>query len=324
MKEGVFMNELLERYLGAVCSYFIGPKKEYVYHDLKNQLKTSAKHYDDLEALLIQYGHPRSVALSYGYRPFFNHIFNSKVVNKIEKYIFAFSFIYLFFSTLYYLYQLNCLPFQTTHQVTSSLNTSTSILWILSHPIIVSLFIVVFSLFSLYMLEMKFPEKQDYDLTWNVKTLNDLPHVSHYPSHIIESTFMIVFMIYFALYALFFNSDTIIRIQHSSYQMIHLMTYFFQPFIMIIIFDYFIDMTKKTYTKKYLKYSTFINIFTITSLTFFVINSNYLNNYLLPFDINFQYILVNVFILGALFMIYFISVYKFLRNIKYYRALYKK
>lgn len=318
------MNELLERYLGAVCSYFIGPKKEYVYHDLKNQLKTSAKHYDDLEALLIQYGHPRSIALSYGYRPFFNHIFNSKVVNKIEKYIFAFSFIYLFFSTFYYLYQLNCLPFQTTHQVTSSLNTSTSILWILSHPVIVSLFIVVFSLFSLYMLEMKFPEKQDYDLTWNVKTLNDLPHVSHYPSHIIESTFMIVFMIYFALYALFFNSDTIIRIQHSSYQMIHLMTYFFQPFIMIIIFDYFIDMTKKTYTKKYLKYSTFINVFTIISLTFFVINSNYLNNYLLPFDINFQYILVNVFILGALFMIYFISVYKFLRNIKYYRALYKK
>ena len=37
------MNDLLERYLGAVCSYFLGPKKHYVYFDLKNLLKNIRK-----------------------------------------------------------------------------------------------------------------------------------------------------------------------------------------------------------------------------------------------------------------------------------------
>ena len=64
---------------------------------------------------------------------------------------------------------------------------------------------------------------------------------------------MIIFIAFFICYGFFFSSDIIIKIQHESYQMIHMMTYFFQPFIMIIIFDYFIDMTKKIYTKKIFK-----------------------------------------------------------------------
>ena len=103
-----------------------------------------------------------------------------------------------------------------------------------------------------------------------------------------------------------------------------MMTYFFQPFIMIIIFDYFIDMTKKIYTKKYLRYSSFINLFTIISLSIFVINSQFLNNYLLPYHLNFEYLLVNAFIIIALCFIYFISLYKLFRNIKSYRSLFKK
>ena len=31
--EVIQMNDLLERYLGAVCSYFFGRKRQYVYHD---------------------------------------------------------------------------------------------------------------------------------------------------------------------------------------------------------------------------------------------------------------------------------------------------
>lgn len=318
------MNELLERYLSAVCAYFIGPKKEIVYNDLKKEIKSSAQQYDDLEALLIQYGHPRSVALSYGYRPFFNHIFNKEIVGRVERYIFTLSFVYLFFSTLYYLHQLNCLPFLSYQNVASSLNTSTILLWFLSHPITVVVFIGLFSLVALYFLDNKYPEIQNYDLTWDIHTLNELPHTSHYPSHVVESSFMIIFIIYFILYTIFFNSSMIIQIQHTSYQMIHLMTYFFQPFVMIIILDYIIDMTKKIYTRKYLKYTSFINLFIVIALTFFVINSNYLKDYLLPFHINFQYILVDFFIIGALFMIYFISIYKLFRNIKSYRALFKR
>ena len=88
------MNDLLERYLGAVCSYFLGPKRHRVYTDLKEQIQKSAHHYDDLEDLLVSYGHPRSVALSYGYRPFLQHIYNPKIVNFIEKTVFIQEYIY--------------------------------------------------------------------------------------------------------------------------------------------------------------------------------------------------------------------------------------
>lgn len=323
-KVGDIMNDLLERYLGAVCSYFIGPKRKRVYNELKKELQSSAKQYDDLEALLIQYGHPRSVALSYGYRPCINHIFNTKMISKVEKRIFTISFIFLFFSTLYYLQQLNCLPFQSTQHVASTLNTSTTLLWLLSHPIIVMMGISLFSLISLYILDRHHPTDQNYNLEWNQKKLLELPHPSRYPTRIVETCLMIIFIVYFFIYTLFFNSSMVLIIQHSSYQMIHLMTYFFQPFIMIIILDCVIDMTKKTYTKKYLKYSSFINLFTILSLTIFIINSQFLKNYLLPFDISIQYTLFNILILGALFMISFISIYKLIRNIKSYQSLFKK
>lgn len=69
------MNDLLERYLGAVCSYFFGQKRQYVYHDLKQQISQSVHQYEDMEDLLISYGHPLSVAYSYGYRPIvFHHL----------------------------------------------------------------------------------------------------------------------------------------------------------------------------------------------------------------------------------------------------------
>ena len=106
--------------------------------------------------------------------------------------------------------------------------------------------------------------------------------------------------------------------------MIHLMTYFFQPFIMIIYLDYIIDLTKKKYTKKYLKYSSVINLFTIVALITFIVNSEYLQYYLLPLNITFSYFLVNFFIIGAISIILFISLYKLLRNIKSYRSLFKK
>ena len=46
------MNDLLERYLGAVCSYFFGRKRQYVYHDLKTQISQSVHQYEDMEDLL--------------------------------------------------------------------------------------------------------------------------------------------------------------------------------------------------------------------------------------------------------------------------------
>lgn len=318
------MNDLLERYIGAVCSYFIGFKKIKVYHDLKKQIQASAHQYDDLEELLANYGHPRSVALTYGYRPFTQHIYNPKVVLFIERLTFIISGIYLFFSTLYYLQQLNCLPFQSTEHVAATLNMSTLLTWLLSHPLIVMISISLIAIILLIILDHTHPVQQIIDSSWSLEKLSDLPHQSHYPSHICETCLMIIFTIYFVIYSLFFSRDIIMFIQHESYQMIHIMTYFFQPFIMIIYVDYVIDMTKKIYTKKYLKYSTAINLFTLLSLSIFVFKSGFLKDYLLPLNINFDYTMVNVFIIGALVVIYIISLYKLIRNVKSYFSLFRK
>ena len=318
------MNNLLERYLSAVCSYFIGSKRKAIYKDLKAQLQTSAKRYDNLEDLLIEYGHPRSLALSYGYRPLISHIYNPKVVNLIEKTVFSLSFIYLFFSTLYYLQQLNCLPFLSTQQIASTLNDSTFFTWILLHPIIIMGGIFIISILGLIFLDYKNSLEQEHDLQWDLKTLYKLAPPSHYPHHVVETLFIIVLTIFFAFFSLFFTSHKILEIQHASSKMIHLMTYFFQPFVMIIYLDYIIDLTKKKYTKKHLKYSSFINLFIIIALITFIINSQFLQYYLLPLNITFSYILADFFIVGAICIILFISLYKLLRNLKSYRSLFKK
>lgn len=321
---GEIMNDLLERYLGAVCSYFIGPRRNSIYHDLKHEIQSSAYHYDDLEDLLVSYGHPRCIALGYGYRPFTQHIFNPSIVNLMEKVIFIISGVYLFFSTIYYLFQFNCLPFLASEHVVTTINTSTFLLQILSYPLLVIGGIGLISLIFLLIIDRRQPVNQEINPSWSLEKLYKLPHQSHYPHHIVETLFMIVFTIYFIIFAVFFNQDIIMQIQHESYKMIHLMTYFFQPFIVIIYLDYIIDMTKKIYTKKYLKYSSIINVFTIISLSIFVINSHHLKDYLLPFGISLDYTLVNIFIIGALLMIYSISLYKLSRNIKSYYSLFKK
>lgn len=318
------MNDLLERYLGAVCTYFFGKKRKQVYNDLKRNIQSSVSHYDDMEDLLIQYGHPRSVALSYGYRPVIIHVFNKKITSKVEKNLFLFSGIYLFFSTLYYLQQFNCLPFFTSSQVSSTINSSSFITWFLSHPFYILIGIFIFSVFILIIKDYKNPVNQTKELSWDKKTLNKLPHQSHYPNHSTESYLMIIFVIFFIIYSLVFSTPLIIEVQQASYQMIHLMIYFFQPFILMILVDYFIDMTKRKYTKKYLLHSSLINLFIFLSLTIFIINSSFLKDYLLPFDGNYEYLLINILIITALIFIYLIVLYKLIRNFKSYRSLFRK
>lgn len=318
------MNDLLERYLGAVCSYFLGPKKHYVYFDLKKHIQSSVKHYDDMEDLLVSYGHPRSVALSYGYRPLFQHVFNPQIVNCIEKRVFIISEIYLFLSTLYYLYQFNCLPFLTDYHIITTIHSSTFFTFILSNPILVMGSIIIISFIYLLICDKQNPVNQEFDPQWSLQKLYKLPHQSHYPDHMFETLFMFLFTIFFMSFVIFFSRDVIMQIQHESYKMIHMMTYFFQPFVMMIYLDYVVDMTKKVYTKKYLKYSSLINLYNIITLSIFVINSHFLKDYLLPFQSNTNYTSVNIFIITALILIYSISLYKLFRNIRSYLSLFKK
>lgn len=317
------MNDLLERYLGAVCSYFHGKKRIEIHDKLKKEILSSVTQLDDLEALLINYGHPRSLALSYGYRPLTQHIFNRKYVFLVQRSVLGLSFFYLFLSTIYYLFHLDCLPFLSNEHVASSFNSSNILTWILSHPIIIMSLICLIAIVILLILDYQHPVAQMHNTKWNIYILNKLPHPAKYPKHYFETSFIMIFSIYFILYYFFFNSHVLLQIQNASSQMIHLMADFFQPFIMIIYLDYFIDMTKKTYSKIYLKYSSLINLYILFILSTFIIDSHFLADFLLPLNISYLYILVNIFILGAILMIYLISLYKLIRNIKAYRSLFK-
>ena len=316
------MNDLLERYLAAVCSYFIGPQKEIVYQTLKTEMKKSAKHYDDLEDLIIQYGHPRSVALSYGYRPYITHIYNQKIISKVQKYMFALILIYLIFSTLFSFHKLDYLPFLPKYYMTN--HNHVIILWILSHPTVIIISIIVASLLLIMTLNKKYPVTQSYDLVWNHETVAQLPHPSRYPSHMIETILIITFSMFFLVFYIYFHSSTILRVQNATYQMIHLLNELFQPFVIMILLDCIVDLTKRTYSKQYLKYSSFMNIFVLVALTFFIIRSNYLNDFLLPMEGIFHYIMINFLIFTAIVFIAIISLYKLIRNLKYHYSLFKK
>lgn len=317
------MNDLLERYLGAVCVYFVTPMRKYVYNDLKSQILNSLHQYNDLEELLLSYGHPRSVALGYGYRPITQHKFNKQVVNVVEKTIINLSGVYLFFSTLYYLQQLNCLPFQQTQHVVAAIDSSNLITWLLSHPIFVLTTFAITSLIALMLLDYKYKIPQELELPWTKEELYALPHQSYYPKHTTETIIMIIFTIFFVSYHVFFARDVIYQIQHESYQMIHIMTYFFQPFMMFIYFNYVIDMSKKLYSKNYLKFSSTLDLFIIVSLSVFIINSKFLKDYLLPLQ-DFNYIFIDIFIIGAIIMLYTVSIYKLICNLKAYKWIFKE
>ena len=311
------MNDLLERYLAAVCTYFMGSKKESVYKDLKQQLIQLSKE-EDLEEILIHYGHPLSIAYSYGYRPYISHIFNPKVTQIVEKSMFSLAFIYLFFATIFSLQQLNCLPIPP-------IPVGNHIIpWILNHSTITMLAIMIIASLLLILFDYKYSINQTHDLTWNKEQLYALPHPSRYPLHYSETIIMMVFLLFFLCFYIYFYSQTIMQIQNTTYQMIHLLTSFFQPFVMMMILDYIVDMTKKMYSKKYLRYSTFINIFIFIAIIIFIINSHYLQDYLLPVNTLHHYITINCFIITAICFITFISLYKILRNIKHYYSLYKK
>lgn len=318
------MDDLLERYLSAVCSYFLGKKRKHVYNDLKNNIMDISSQYDDMETQLVDYGHPLSVAYIYGYRPIIFHRFNKKNVKKIEKSLAIILSIYLFFSTLYYLQQFNCLPFFMSNHVFSTINSSSFLTWVLSHPIYILVNIIFIHILFLILLDFKYPIAQEQTLTWNISSLKKLPHKQRYPNHTIPTYLTIIFSTYFIIYTIIFSTPLIFELQNIVFQKIHLMTYFFQPFILMILFDYCIDMTKKIYTQRYLAHSFTINAFIFIALSLFVINSSSLKDYLLPFSIGFKYIFINSLIIIAVILIYIITTYKLTRDFITYKALYKK
>ena len=317
------MNDLIERYVSAVCTYFIGKKQAFVYHDLKDHLTSLASDYEELENKIIELGHPRSMAYNYGYKPFTQHIFNQKKIHQFEKIFFTVSFIYLFLSSLYYLQQLNALPFISAHMTDQFIEAIPEIHWILSNPIFVfsCMTIIIFVLFILQ--DKKDSVIQSHDLNWTKKELDELSNASTYPNHNIDLYILSLFSIFFFIYSLMFSSNIIFHIDPLSFGMINLISNFFQPFMMTIFLTFALDLTKKVYSRRYLKYSIFICFITLIGLTIFVFNSQFMSNYLLPIHNGFIYLVINICNITAIVLLYIASFYKFVMGIKYYRYLYK-
>ncbi len=318
------MNDLIERYVKAVCAFFIGKKQTYVYNDLKDQLSSCASDYEELEDKLIEYGHPRSMAYNYGYKPFTQHIFNQKKVHEFERAFFSVSFIYLFLSTLYYLQQLNALPFINSNKTGEYFKAIPLIHWILTYPIFVlsCVTIIIFLLFLIQ--DKKESVTQLYDLKWTSKELEQLAHPSTYPNHNTDLKILIVFSVFFVVYCLLFSSNAIFQINPLSFSLVDLISNFFQPFMMTIFLTYVLDLTKKHYSRRYLKYCIFICFITIVGLSVFVVNTQFMSNYLLSSSEGIQYLIINIFNIIAVILLYLVSVYKFIMSIKYYKHLYKK
>ncbi|MCD8027163.1 MAG: hypothetical protein LUF02_00525, partial [Erysipelotrichaceae bacterium] len=192
------MNEIIEKYIYAVCSYFKVKKKKKIYYELKEDIEESLDSYNSIEDLLVSYGYPRSIALQYGYRPFIQHHFNPKIVNRIEKYLFIISSIYLFACSIFYLDQFNCLP------ITQYREIATTHSWILTHPIVVLVILGILSIIALIVLDKRYSVSQEMDYYFNKDTLVKLPCSSLYPNHGGEIIFMVVFSIFFLLYGIFF------------------------------------------------------------------------------------------------------------------------
>lgn len=97
-------NERPIRKIPWCCVFLFSWKKRIEIHDkLKKEILSSVTQLDDLEALLINYGHPRSLALSYGYRPLTQHIFNRKYVFLVQRSVLGLSFLFVSINNLLFI-----------------------------------------------------------------------------------------------------------------------------------------------------------------------------------------------------------------------------
>lgn len=309
------MNDLLERYLAAVCCYFRGSKKKRVYNDLKKTIQSITSKHNEIENVLIDLGHPLSIAYDYGYKPFLIHHFNHKIISKVEKSFLICLFFYFILSNIFSLslFHIFTIPF---------ISQSSFLLSIYNQSFFFLIILFIIHLLYLYFQDKKYPRIQDQEIIWNKEKLEQLPPLSYYPNHIFDYYFIFIFSIFFLFYIIIFSTSLINKVQNTSYTMIYLMRDFFNPFFSIIFFLYFFDLSKKTYSKKYLLYRSLFYLVIFLSLSFFLLITSFLKDYLLPWEMNYYYLFINLLILIIIVFIYFIVFINLIKTIKYYQKTY--
>ena len=110
----------------------------------------------------------------------------------------------------------------------------------------------------------------------------------------------------------------------KKFSLVDLISNFFQPFMMTIFLTYILDLTKKRYSRRYLKYCVFICFITIIGLSVFIVNTHFMSNFLLSNINGSVYDIINAFNIMAFGLLYLVAIYKFISSVKFYKDLYKK
>lgn len=304
------METIQKNYLAYVCSYFHLGKKIQVRKELTQEMADHLHEYDSVEDMLIHFGHPKSLAYTMGYRPILTHQFHPDLQNAFTYTLMILFDLFLLLSSYLYLAAFGYINAPTlfakivNHQYLSLL---------FEHPFVASciLFSLVIALFVIRDNIRK--DKVEEDLSWNKEKLYAIPSYRTYSHHLYETILMGIMTLFFIAFGGFFISN-VVSYNTSAHATIDVIFYFIQPYVAIIYLSYFLDLTKRNYTKGYLILSFITNLLTFIPVNIAVIQSKFLTDFMLPVRERSANSVINTFVVSAVILIEVIIIFKLIKN----------
>lgn len=302
--------DLKKNYIASVSSYFHLNNKLKIEEKLSQLMDECIDHYESEEDMLISFGHPKSIAYTYGYRPLLISFTPHHKIIKTFEYIFFFLLdFYLILCSAYYMYVFGYMP---SFKIFKLIYSHSILLVLIQEPFLTMCSISIIILMILCLIDTTKPLGKE-DLTWNAEKLHALPSYKVYTYHKHETFFMGLFIAFFFLFALFYIFNGLgFHHAHINVRMIY---YFLQSYIALIILSYILDLSKRIYDKKYLISSLISQIVTIVSLNYAVYQSHFLQHFLYPIKNGF--LINNVFLILAVLAIEGICLFKIIKNCYY-------
>ena len=302
--------DIKKNYIASVSSYFHLNNKVKIEEALSKLMDECVDHYENVEDMLVSFGHPKSVAYTYGYRPLLVSFTPRHKILKTFEYIFFFLLdFYLILCSIYYMYVFGYLPSLTIFNI---LYTHSFLLILIQEPFLTMCSISITILMILCLIDTTKPLGKE-NLTWNKEKLYQLPSYKVYTYHKHETFFMGIFILFFFLFALFYIFRGLSHFHtHFNVRMIY---YFLQSYIALIILSYILDLSKRIYDRKYLISSLISQIITLAALNFAVWQSDFLQHFLYPIKNGF--LANNVFLILAVLAIEGICFFKIVKNCYY-------
>lgn len=304
------MDTISKNYLAYVCSYFHLKKKIQVRKELTTEMKEHLHEYDSVEDMLIHFGHPKSVAYTMGYRPILTHQFHPDLLNAFTYTLMILFDVFLLLASYMYLAAFGYIG--TSTLFTKIINHKYLSL-LFEHPFIsaCTIFCVLIAFFVIRDATRK--DKVEEDLSWDKEKLYAIPSYRTYSHHLYETILMVIMTIFFIVFGGFFVSN-VVSYNTRAHATIDIIFYFLQPYIAIIFLSYFLDLTKRNYTKGYLILSFITNLLTFIPVNIAVIQSKFLTDFMLPVKQRSANSVINTFVVSAVILIEVIIVFKIIKN----------